>query len=117
EKEAEVVRKKQVDLNMRQGYVLAGYFYDKLGQMERDGVSLREDIAEMVYGMDVDREVHAARQIAFLPEGSNDFVKRAPRQLKGMDLAEMKLMKGDTAGAEEMADDALKANPNDARAN
>jgi tetratricopeptide (TPR) repeat protein len=34
-----------------------------------------------------------------------------------MDLAEMKLMKGDTAGAEEMADAALKANPNDAQAN
>lgn len=117
EKEAEVVRRKQVDLNMRQGYVLAGYFYDKLGQMEKDGVSLREDIAEMVYGMDVDREVHAARQIAFLPEGSNDFVKRAPRQLKGMDLAELQLMKGDTAGAEEMAAEALKTNPNDARAN
>jgi tetratricopeptide (TPR) repeat protein len=67
--------------------------------------------------MDVEHERHHAEQIDFLPEGSHDNVKRAPRQLKGMDLAEMKLMKGDTAGAEQMADAALKANPNDAQAN
>ncbi len=39
------------------------YLYDKLGQMEKDGVSLKEDIGEMVYGMDVDRERHIAQQI------------------------------------------------------
>jgi tetratricopeptide (TPR) repeat protein len=117
EREAEAVRRKQVDLDVRQGWVLASYFYDKLGQMEKDGGSLKEDIAEMVYGMDVDRERHTAEKVAFLPEGSHDFVKRAPRQLKGLDLAEMKLMKGDTAGAGMMADEALKANPNDPKAN
>ena len=116
EREAEIVRRKQVDLDMRQGWVLTNYFYGKVGQMEKDGISLREDIAEMVYGMDVDGQRRAAQQIDFLPEGSGDFVKRAPRQLKGMDLAEMKLMKGDTTGAEQMADEALKANPNDAQA-
>lgn len=117
DREAETARRKQVDLDMRQGWVLAEYFYNQIGVMVKDGVSLREQIAPMVYGMDVDRERHHAEQIAFLPEGTHDFVKRAPRQLKGMDLAEMKLMKGDTAGAEQMADEALKANPNDPQAN
>jgi tetratricopeptide (TPR) repeat protein len=117
ERQAEAVRRKQVDLDVRQGWVLASYFYDKLGQMEKDGVSIKEDIAEMVYGMDVDRERHSAEQVTFLPEGSHDFVKRAPRQLKGLDLAEMKLMKGDAAGAGMMADEVLKANPNDPQAN
>jgi tetratricopeptide (TPR) repeat protein len=116
EREAEVVRRKQVDLDIHQGYVLSGYFFEKIGQMEKDGVSLREDIAEMVYGMDVERQRHAAEQVQFLPEGSNDFVKRAPRQLRGMDLAEMKMMTGDTTSAEQMADEALKTNPNDAKA-
>jgi tetratricopeptide (TPR) repeat protein len=117
EREAGIVRRKQVDLDMRQGWVLTDYFFDKVGQMEKEGVSLREDIAPMVYGMDIDSQRRVAQHIDFLPEGSNDFVKRAPRILQGMDLAEMKLIKGDTAGAEQMADEALKANPNDARAN
>jgi len=116
EHEAEIVRRKQVDLDMRQGWILTEYFYDKIGAMAKEGISLREEIAPMVYGMDVEHERHHAEQIAFLPEGSHDNVKRAPRQLKGMDLAEMKLVKGDTTGAEQMADDALKANPNDAQA-
>jgi tetratricopeptide (TPR) repeat protein len=117
ERQAEAVRRKQIDLDKRQGWIVAEYFYNQIGNMVKDGVSLQEEIAPMVYGMDVDRERHQAEQIAFLPEGSHDFVKRAPRQLKGMDLAEMKLMKGDTPGAEQMADEALKANPNDPQAN
>jgi tetratricopeptide (TPR) repeat protein len=117
ERQAEAVRRKQIDLDKRQGWIVAEYFYNQIGNMVKDGVSLQEEIAPMVYGMDVDRERHQAEQIAFLPEGSHDFVRRAPRQLKGMDLAEMKLMKGDTPGAEQMADEALKANPNDPQAN
>ena len=116
DKQAETVRRKTVQLDVRQGWVLVDYLYDKLGVMERENVSLKEDIGEMIYGMDVQRELHKDLQITFLPEGSNDFVRRAPRQLKGMDLAEMKLMKGDTNGAEELADTALKSNPNDAQA-
>lgn len=117
QRQSEAVRRKQVDLDVRQGWVLASYFYDKLTQMEKDGVSLKEDIAEMVYGMDVDREKHSAEQVTFLPEGSHDFVKRSPRQPSGMEQAEMKLMKGDVDGANLMADEALKANPNDPQAN
>jgi hypothetical protein len=116
EHEAEIVRRKQVDLDMRQGWILTDYFYNQIGLMVKDGVSLREEIAPIVYGMDVDHERHHAEQIAFLPEGTHDSIKRAPRQLKGLDLAEMKLMKGDTAGAEQMTDEALKANPNDPQA-
>jgi tetratricopeptide (TPR) repeat protein len=117
DREAEQVRQKRVTLEMRQGWILVNYFYDQLGAMEKDSISLKEDIGEMVYGMDVDREKHHDEQIEFLPVGSQELVRRAPRRLVGMDLAEMKLMKGDVSGAEDMADAALKANPEDARAN
>jgi len=116
-----VVRRQTVNHDMRQGWVLVGYFYDQLGEMEKQSISLKDNIGAMVYGMDVDRERHQAEQIAFLSEGSGDPafrdpVRRAPRQLAGLDLAEMKLMKGDVAGAGEMADAALKANPANAQA-
>ena len=45
EHEAEIVRRKQVDLDMRQGWILTDYFYDKIGAMAKEGVSLREEIA------------------------------------------------------------------------
>jgi tetratricopeptide (TPR) repeat protein len=122
DRQAEVVRRKAVDLSMRQGWVLVDYFYNQLGAMEKEGVSLKDNIGPMVYGMDVDRERHHDDQIAFLPEGSggdlafSDSVRRTPRPLTGLNLAEMKLMKGDLDGASEIAEAALKTNPANADA-
>ena len=116
DRQAEVVRRNAVQLSVKQGWVLVDYFYDKLGIMGKESISLKDDIGEMVYGMDVGRELHKDLAVAFLPEGTKDTVIRSPRQLKGLDLAEMKLIKGDADGAEEMADAALKANPNNAQA-
>src|SRR6185437_16484111 len=70
DRQTEAVRRKAVDLEMRQGWVLVEYFYDQLGQLEKTGTSLRDAVGPMVYGMDVGREVHHDQQIVFLPEGS-----------------------------------------------
>lgn len=99
DRKAEAIRRQRVDLTMRQGWTLTEYFYNKIGQIQKEGVSLKEDMAEMVYGMDVNRELHHDEQISFLPEGTHELVRRAPRRLAGLDLAEMKLMKGDLDGA------------------
>jgi tetratricopeptide (TPR) repeat protein len=72
--------------------------------------------------MEVNREEHREEQIVFLPQGSagdmafRDPVHRAARVPTGLDLAEMKLMKGDLNGAGELADAALQADPNNAQA-
>jgi len=117
DRQAEAIRRRTVDRDMRQGWVLVEYFYGQLGAMQKEGVSLRDTVGPMIYGMDVERERHHDEQIVFLPEGSGgDFVHHAPRQLTGLDQAEMKLMKGDADGAEEMAEAALKTNPADPQA-
>ena len=107
EHRAEAVRQRQIDLDMRQGWVLAEYFYAKVGAMEHDTIGLKEDIGEMVYGMDVDRERHRAEQIVFLPESSTESVRRGPRILTGLQLGEKKMMDGDVDGALEIAQKAL----------
>jgi tetratricopeptide (TPR) repeat protein len=107
ERDAEGVRRKTVALDVRQGWVLVDYFYDQIGQMEKESVSLKEDIGQMVYGMDVDRERHKDQQIVFLPQSSRDVLRRAPVQLTGLQLAEMKIFKGDLAGASEIANKVL----------
>jgi len=118
ERQSEATRRAAVDLDMHQGWVLTGYFYDRLAEMQRDGTSLKDDIGQMVYGMDVERERHHDEQIAFLAAATHDVVRRAPRQLTGLDLGEMKLMKGDKDGDSEIAEKVL-ADPNGdhARAN
>lgn len=107
ERGAEDVRRKAIDLDMRQGWILAGYFYDEVGRLEKDSTSLKEEMGQMVYGMDVDHQRHEARQIQFLPQGSGDVVRRSPRQLTGLQLAESKIFKGDLTGASEIANKVL----------
>jgi hypothetical protein len=109
--QSEAIRRKALDLAMRQGWVLVDYFYQQIGAMEKQGISLKENMGQMVYGMDVDHERHRDQQIAFLPEGSHDVVRRATTQLTGLQLAELKMFKGDLAGASEIANRVL-ADPN-----
>jgi hypothetical protein len=113
DRESEAIRRRTVTLDMRQGWVLTEYFYDRLAQMQRDGTSLKDDMGEIVYGMDVERERHHDEQITFLPEASRDILRRAPRALTGLDLAESKLVTGDRPAALAIANQIL-ADPNPA---
>ena len=58
--------------------------------------------------MDVDQQVHRARQIDFDKEADGDVLMRSkPRKLTGLDLAEARLAAGDVATASAMARQAL----------
>jgi tetratricopeptide (TPR) repeat protein len=95
---------------MRQGYVLTQYFYEQMIQFEKSPVSLKETMGELVYGMDVDQQVHRAKQTEFDKEADEDVLQRAkPRPLAGLDLAEARLSTGDIAAATAMAQKVLAA--------
>ena len=61
EQKLEGVRQAAVQHDMKQGFVLTQYFYEQMMQFEKDPASLPDTIGEMVYGMDVDQQVHRAR--------------------------------------------------------
>jgi hypothetical protein len=104
----EAVRQAAVRHDMTQGFVLTQYFYQQLVQFEKDPASLKDSIGEMVYGMDVDQQVHRARQIDFDKEADADVLERSkPRKLLGLDLAEAKLAVGDVQGASALARQSL----------
>lgn len=104
----DAVRIAAVRHDMTQGFVLAQYFYEQLIQFEKDPASLRDTIGEMVYSMDVDQQVHRAREIDFDKEADGDVLTRSkPRKLGGLDLAEARLAGGDVATASAMARQAL----------
>lgn len=104
----EAVRQAAVQHDMAQGFVLTQYFFDQLIQFEKDPASLRDTIGEMVYGMDIQQQVHRARQTEFDKEADSDVLTRSkPRVLTGLDLAESKLQQGDYATASAMARTAL----------
>jgi tetratricopeptide (TPR) repeat protein len=98
----------QVEHDMRQGYVLTQYFYEQLLLFEKDPASLKDTIGEMVYSMDVEQQVHRARQTEFDKQADEDVLQQSkPRQLTGLDLAEAKLSAGDIDAARAMAQKVL----------
>ena len=108
EQKMEVVRQAAVHHDLTQGFVLTQYFYRQLVEFEKDPASLKDTIGEMVYSMDVDYEVHFARNIDFDKEADGDVLRRSkPRKLEGLDLAEARLAAGDVATAAALARQAL----------
>ncbi|HKF49103.1 MAG TPA: hypothetical protein VKB38_17220 [Terracidiphilus sp.] len=121
----EAVRMTLVRHDMTQGFVLTQYFYEQLIQFEKDPASLKDTIGEMVYSMDVEQQVHRARQLQFDAQADEDvLVRPKPKKLEGLDLAEAKLQTGDVTGAGALArqalaekSDSLQAVADSARAN
>ena len=107
ERQTEAVRRNAANLATRHGWILTNYFYEQLLLEEHDGASLKDNVGQMVYGMDVDRQRHAAQQVSFLPEESHEFVRRVAPAPTGLRLAELKLMQGDTAAAAQLATRAI----------
>ena len=108
------IRQQSVDHSMAQGYVLTQYFYNQLIAFEKNPESLDEAIGPMVYGMDVSTEMHRAKEVTFDTQGEADLMSHSPPAPKGLDLAELKLAKGDVAGAGAMAQKALATHSGDA---
>ncbi len=111
---AEAVRRHAVQEDMADGYVLTDYFYNAFAAFERQPQSFKESIGEMVYGMDVSVELNRAKHTTFNQHSSTDVVHRSPRELRGLDLAEVKLMKGDTDGASALAQQSVADKSGDA---
>jgi tetratricopeptide (TPR) repeat protein len=108
QQKVDAVRVATVRHDMTQGFVLTQYFYEQLIAFEKDPASLKDTIGEMVYSMDVDQQVHRARQIEFDKEADEEVLGRSqPRKLTGLDLAEARLSAGDMATATALARQAL----------
>ncbi len=110
DKQTAIERQRLVATDETQGWVLTGYFYNELNLMEHNGDGLRDEIAPMVYGMDVERERKHAQSIEFAKTAPSDPLRAAPRprKIEGMDLAELDLMKGNLGDAADLAEAAMQ---------
>jgi tetratricopeptide (TPR) repeat protein len=105
--QSEAIRQALVNKDMSDGFVLTQYFYKELGPFERGPESLKEAMGPMVYGMDVDAEVHRAKQVTFVEQAPADVI-RNPASGRGLDKAELELKAGDAEGASRLAMQAIK---------
>ena len=92
----------------RAGWVLTGYFYQSLATMGHIGDGLRDEIAPMIYGLNVEGERKRAETMVFVKDTSSDplggRVAPRPHATGPMEVAEADLMKGNIADAADLAD-------------
>ncbi len=111
------VREKRVDTDMRDGFVLTQYFYNQLGAFAGRPESLTEAIGPMVYGMDVDQQIHNAKQVDFFAQAPVDVVQ-SPVIDTDLDKAENAIRAGNADKAGSLALQAIHDHTADpARAN
>jgi tetratricopeptide (TPR) repeat protein len=102
-----------------QGYILTGYFYDDLRVFEKENVGLQDAFPNWLHDMDVPTVRKQAAGIQFAsvadPEVLHTEKPASPAPGK-LDQAERALASGNPAGAAQLAQEALAANEDPARA-
>ena len=108
-----VLKEAAVEHSMAQGFVLTQYFYNQLKGFEQNAESLSQAIGPMVYGMDIASVTHEAKETTFDAHDEGELMGRAPMPPQGLDLAELKLVQGDVAGAAALAEKVLASRSGD----
>jgi Tetratricopeptide repeat len=105
----EAERAQAIQNSARQGFILTQYFYDALVRFEKDPVSLSNDYADLINGIDVGKERKRAAQVTFAATSDTELLHLSrPHQGKLLVAAEQKLSAGDTESAQKLAQQALE---------
>jgi tetratricopeptide (TPR) repeat protein len=104
----EAMRAQAVDDEVKQGYILTKYFYDKMVAFEKDPVGIRGAYGDFLVGVDLKKEEKAAAAVQFASVTSPELVRLSrPEERRMLVTAEKRLAAGDPKGAQELAQQAL----------
>ena len=107
-------RKKALDEDDSDGYVLARSFYDALGTFEKDPVGLRNAYPGMLNAIDVGKEAKRAKRIEYATEAVPELVRQSRQKSEHLLMhAERELSEGNAKLAERLAKQALEEQEDD----
>jgi hypothetical protein len=106
-KAPEAVRLAAVQQSTEQGFILTRYFYDALGQFEKDPAGIRNVYSDMLANIDVQKEAKRASEVQFASHASPELLQLSKREVNLLGLAEKRLSAGDLASAQRLAQQAI----------
>lgn len=107
-------RKKTLDEDDSDGYVLTRSFYDLLGAFEKDPISLRNAYSGMMSAIDVGKEAKRDKHIAFASDAAPELVRQTRQKNEHLLMhAERELAGGDPKLAQKLAQQALEEQEDD----
>jgi tetratricopeptide (TPR) repeat protein len=109
-KHDEAQEREAVQNSVNEGFVLTHYFYDELIKLEKGPSSIRNTYTDLLYGIDLPREIKRSEQTVFSSQASPELVtgkrpRLGPQPL--LKLAEQKLGIGEVSEAQKLAQQAL----------
>lgn len=113
-KTPETERAEVVEKSEQEGYILTSYFYNALGQFEKEPTGMRNAYAEILGRIDIAREKKHAAQIEFAQQASPELLHLSrPNNEHLLLTAERRLSVGDAQAAQKLAQEALDENRED----
>jgi tetratricopeptide (TPR) repeat protein len=112
-KSNEAARNAYVQRSVEEGFVLTRFFYDQLGDFEKESTGLKNAYGNLLNAMSLDRERKRAREVVFRDQATPEIVSAvqpAPNEDRLLDIAEQKLAAGDREGAQKLAREVLQHN-------
>jgi tetratricopeptide (TPR) repeat protein len=111
-KSDESERNAYVQRSVQEGFVFTHYFYEALGNFEKDSTGMKDAYGDLLYNIVLDRERKRAREVEFAAQAAPEVISSskafsAPNLL---DAAEQKLAMGDVAGAQKLAQQVVQHN-------
>ena len=112
-KSNEPARSAYVQRSVEEGFVLTRFFYDQLGDFEKESVGLKNAYGNLLHLVSLDRERKRARETVFRDQATPEIVSAvqpAPNEDRLLNIAEQKLSAGDHEGAQKIAAEVLQHN-------
>ena len=108
------VRERAAEEAVREGFVLAHYFFGALEKFEESPVGIKDAFGDMLHDLESGEEIKRAREVEFAAKAAPEVV-RASRagEISILALAEDRLAQGDTVTAEQLARQALETRRED----
>lgn len=100
----------------RQGFILTGYFYDKLVVFEGDEIGFDQAYADWLHDIDVAQQKKIAASVPFLASGAPELVHKTQHREMLVDLAERAYASGNFDGARNYAQQAIQNQEDQGRA-
>lgn len=110
-KNAENARTASLQRSMQEGFVLTHYFYGELVNFEKESTGIKDAYGDFLYNISLDQEKKRAANTVFSSQAAPEVVsasKQGAHQVHLLDDAEERLSRGDPAGAQRMALQAIQ---------
>lgn len=112
-KSNEAARNAYVQRSVEEGFVLTRFFYDQLGDFEKESTGLKNAYGNLLHAMSLERERKRAKDVVFRDQATPEIVSAvqpAPDEERLLNIAEQKLAAGDREGAQKLAAQVLQRN-------